>query len=147
MEKLTVTFPSSLPESDLQYVVIGARYHHQWLFVQHKQRNTYEIPGGHIEPSEHHANAARRELYEETGATEFTLHQLGPYVVSRDGKQGSGGMLYAAEVIALGDIPVESEIGQVHRFGSLPDELTYPSIQPYLQDKLEEWLHKGKEQE
>ena len=40
---------------------------------------TWEIPGGHIEPGESPEEAARRELFEETGAAEFTIRPIFDY--------------------------------------------------------------------
>ena len=42
---------------------------------------SFEIPGGHIEPGESPEQAARRELYEETGALDYTLQPVGVYGV------------------------------------------------------------------
>ena len=42
--------------------------------MRHKDRSTFEIPGGHIEDGEDYISCAKRELYEETGAKEFDLH-------------------------------------------------------------------------
>lgn len=56
------TFPA------LKYVVIFSRYQGQWLFSRRRQRTTWETQGGHIEEGETPAAAARRELYEESGA-------------------------------------------------------------------------------
>ena len=140
MGEVKVYFPENGSDLQLQFVVVGARYQGQWLFVLHKQRSTYEIPGGHIEPGEHHAGAAARELYEETGAIDFTLYNLGCYVVEREGTEPSGGMLYVADIVTLGKLPEASEIGSVHAFDELPHNLTYPAIQPMLQEKLEAWL-------
>ncbi len=54
-------------EDILTYVVIGTRYLDKWVFVRHKLRRTWEIPGGHIEEDETPLEAAQRELQEETG--------------------------------------------------------------------------------
>ena len=52
----------------LKFAVIIARSNGKWVFCKHKDRSTYEIPGGHREPGEAIIETARRELYEETGA-------------------------------------------------------------------------------
>ena len=51
-----------------RYTVIFARHNGKWLYARHKDRDTYETAGGHIEPNETPLDCAKRELYEETGA-------------------------------------------------------------------------------
>ncbi|MFR7445451.1 MAG: NUDIX domain-containing protein [Sellimonas intestinalis] len=43
---------------------------------------TYEVPGGHREAGETIDETARRELYEETGATDFDLFPVCVYSVA-----------------------------------------------------------------
>ena len=114
----------------MPYVIIVSRYKGRWVFVQHKDRSTYEMPAGHIEPGEDITSAAKRELYEETGAADFSLSFVSAYTVTAGGST-SGGYLYFAEIHALSDLP-DSEIGRVALFTELPDKLTYPDIQPHL---------------
>ncbi|NLG25250.1 MAG: NUDIX domain-containing protein [Clostridiales bacterium] len=117
-----------------RYVVIFARFRGQWLFVRHKNRDTWEQPGGHVEPGEAPDAAARRELYEETGAIDFTLRPLFDYWAS-DEDSSSFGAVFLAEVRMLGGLP-PFEIGEVRAFDRLPDRLTYPDITPLLFAKI-----------
>jgi len=121
----------------LTYVVIAARHNGQWLFVRHKERSTYEIPGGHIEPEEDYISAAKRELYEETGAQEFTLDFVSIYTVAKDEKT-SGGYLFFADVKELSVLP-DYEMAEVVLMEQLPVNLTYPLIQPYLFNQVLGW--------
>ena len=57
----------SVADSELVFVVIVSRCGNKHVFCRHRQRSTWECPGGHIEPGETPLEAARRELYEETG--------------------------------------------------------------------------------
>jgi NUDIX domain. len=58
--------PEFVPAGHLAYSVITARFEGKWIFVRHRERTTWEIPGGHIEEGESSDVAASRELMEET---------------------------------------------------------------------------------
>lgn len=120
----------ALPDTQLTYAIIIAAHRGQWLLVRHKSRRTWEVPGGHIEPGETADAAARRELFEETGALNFNISRVCDYSV-RENKRIGYGRLYAAHVKTLGPLP-ESEIAEVRCFDALPKNLTYPAVQPAL---------------
>lgn len=130
-------FPKEHPDS-LQFSVIAARYGGKWLYVRHKERDTYELPGGHIEPGEESLAAAKRELYEESGAAEFSIYPVCVYGVERNGVR-TYGELYYAEIDRFDDLP-EYEIGERVFFEDTPEALTYPDIQPFLVERVREWL-------
>lgn len=115
-------------KNKLKFVVIISQHKNKWIMVRHKKRSTWEIPGGHIEKNEEIENAAKRELYEETGALEFDLIPISIYSVCRYGESESFGQLYYAKVKEIGELP-ESEIGEIKLFEELPSNLTYPTIQ------------------
>ena len=71
---MNVNFYKKVDDDKLKFVVIVSRYQNKWIFCKHKQRDTYEIPGGHREAGETILEAAKRELYEETGAIKFQLN-------------------------------------------------------------------------
>lgn len=119
------------PELPPRYSIIAARFRDKWVFVRHKERSTWEIPGGHIEDGETPMQTACRELYEETGALKYTIDCVATYSVS-EGKYKGYGKLYLADVSEIGDVPSDSEIGEVTFSERLPDNLTHPAIQPYL---------------
>lgn len=130
----------SLSDDFLEFVVIAARYRNQWLFVRHKARGTWEIPGGHREPGETLAEAARRELWEETGAVDAEISPVCVYSVEKNGKV-SYGMLYFAIVEKLDELPQEFEMEEILLTEKLPEMLTYPDIQPELFSCIQGWLN------
>jgi 8-oxo-dGTP diphosphatase len=127
--------PSFAPDLKLTYSVIAAKYGNIWLFVRHQRRDTWEIPGGHIEKDETPDEAAGRELSEETGALDFKLECVATYVVIKNGETGYG-RLYLADIFKLGPVPDISEIKEVKMMDSLPENLTYPDIQPLLFERM-----------
>jgi 8-oxo-dGTP diphosphatase len=131
--------PRAIAEDQIAFVVIVSRYRDQWIIVRHRDRSTWEIPGGHREAGEALEAAARRELYEETGALEFELRPVADYSVDRDSIL-TYGRLFFAEVCSIGKLP-EMEIQEIRLVSRFPDDnLTYPQIQPLLHQKVEEHL-------
>lgn len=130
---LTVRFYDRVDDDLLKFAVIVSKHRGKWVYCRHRERDTYEVPGGHREEGETIEEAVRRELFEETGALEYTLDPVSVYSVD-EGRGETYGMLYAAEIDVLGALP-ESEIGEVRLFDALPGRLTYPQIQPALFQK------------
>ena len=138
--KLNVKFYNEIDNKDLKFAVIMARYDNRWIFCKHKERETYEIPGGHREVDEDIINTAKRELQEETGAIDFEIEPIIVYSVTGKNRVNSNenetfGMLFYAEVHSLKDT-LESEIERIKLFDKIPESLTYPEIQPYLYNKV-----------
>lgn len=131
--------PLFIPDAKLTYSVISAMFEGKWIFVRHQDRSTWEISGGHIEDGETSLEAARRELFEETGALKFNIDCVATYSVTIDGSTGWG-RLYFATVSELGPIPDISEIAEISFSDRLPELLTYPEIQPYLFNRTVEFL-------
>jgi len=120
--------PTGDDHISFQYAIIVSRYRNRWIWVRHRQRTTWELPAGHLESGESPMEAARRELFEETGALRFTIEPMSAYEGTYRGQQVFG-MIYLANVSELGILP-DYEIGEIRLFESIPESLTYPEIQP-----------------
>lgn len=138
MQKINFYDVGTIDDNQIKFAVISTKYNGKWVFVRHKERETWEIPGGHRESLEDIYNTASRELVEETGATDFKLYPICIYSVDRDGVE-SFGQLFYAEVENLGELP-DSEIGEVRIFDEMPLNLTYPLIQPFLFERTLKFL-------
>ncbi len=140
---ITVKFYDDAEDALLKFAVILSKYNGKWVFCKHKDRNTYEAPGGHREPGEDILSAAKRELYEETGAVDFDIKPVCVYAVNRESQvetQGeSFGMLYTADIKRL-EPELHSEIEKIIITRDLPVNWTYPLIQPEL---LREAVRRG----
>lgn len=123
---------------EYKYVVVFSKHNGKLLLSRHKERSTWETQGGHIEKGETPLEAAKRELFEESGAVEYTIKPVFDYWAG-DGKSWSNGMVFTAEIEELDNIP-ESEMAEVRKFSSLPDSLTYPGITPVLFNRLKEFF-------
>ncbi len=116
--------PESLP--DIKFVAIFARYEGKWIYCYHKKRGSYEHPGGHVEHGEAAIDAAKRELYEETGITDAEIRPVWDYVhVFPSGRYRHNGRVYFAEVASLGELPNGSEMDHIILSDTVPENFTY----------------------
>ena len=133
---MKVNFYEDIDDKLLKFAVIISKSQGKWVFCKHRERDTFEIPGGHREENETILETAKRELAEETGAIDFSIHKLCVYsVTGKTRVNASGeetyGMLYYADITAF-DKELHSEMEKVVLFDELPTEWTYPLIQPVL---------------
>ncbi len=133
MAKLACKVTEWREEPEDKYVVVISRYRGKLLLSRHRERDTWETQGGHIEPGETALEAARRELWEESGAEEFSLRPLCRYYawVVDNPEDGSWGAVFFADIERLGPLP-ESEMAETRCFDTLPEQITYPGITPFL---------------
>lgn len=129
---------NSIADNKLEFAVIMSKFKDKWIYVKHKERCTWEIPGGHRENNESIIETASRELFEETGANKFKLTPVCIYSVERNEEVNyteSFGQLFYAEIECINELP-EFEIETIKLFNNIPNELTYPLIHPYLHEKV-----------
>jgi len=137
-----VNFYDHVEDELLRFAVIIARHNGKWVFCKHRERSTWEVPGGHREAGEDILDTAKRELYEETGAVDFAIEPVCIYsVIAPDNFDGaeSFGKLYVAEIHTF-EKQLHSEIERIAIMDELPERWTYPEIQPKL---LEEAGRRG----
>lgn len=142
---LEVNFHDTIDDELLTFAVIIAKTEGKWVFCKHRERDTYEVPGGRREPGETILETARRELWEETGAVDFNLRPVCVYSVKGKTKVNvtddavSYGMLYVADIFSLEE-ELHSEIEKILITDVTVDNWTYPLIQPKL---IEEATRRG----
>ena len=142
---MEVKFYDSVDDSLLKFAVIISQSNGKWVICIHRERDTYEVPGGHREAGENILETARRELQEETGAVEFEIKPICVYSVTgktivNDTGEETFGLLCFAEITEFAK-ELHSEIEKVVLMDELPENWTYPLIQPKL---IEEWYRRGK---
>ena len=152
MEKIDLLNPGQKPDYDncivrttefgalraYRFTVVFARYKGKWLYCRSKDRDGFETAGGHIEPGESPLEGAKRELYEETGATEYEITPAFDYTVHVQ-TEYSNGQVYIAHISELGSIP-DFEMTEVKLFDKIPDKMRFPKRLPILFEKVNELL-------
>lgn len=141
---LEVKFYDSVDDSLLKFAVIISQSNGKWVFCKHKERDTYEVPGGHREAGENIVETAKRELQEETGAVKFEIKPICVYSVTGKTRvnntgEETFGLLCFAEITEFAK-ELHSEMEKVVLMDKLPENWTYPEIQPRL---LEEARQRG----
>lgn len=137
-----VNFYSQVDDKRLKFVVIMARSHGRWVFCKHKERDTYESPGGCRESDENILETAKRELKEETGAIDFTIKPVciysvkGQTRVDEELREETFGMLFVAEIYSFEEA-LHSEMEKIIITDSLDVNWTYPLIQPKLINEVQ----------
>ena len=80
---------------EYKYVVILSEYDGRILLSRHKERTTWETQGGHIEAAETPFEAAKRELYEESGAIQYEIAPFCDYWAgNEETKEGASGVVF-----------------------------------------------------
>lgn len=59
---LEVNFYDDVEDELLKFAVIISKTDGRWVLCKHRERNTYEVPGGHRENGETILETAKREL-------------------------------------------------------------------------------------
>jgi 8-oxo-dGTP diphosphatase len=122
-----------------KYTVICTNFAGRWILSKHRNRDTWETQGGHIEPGETPLEAAKRELYEESGIRDAEVYPVCDYL-GYNQLRSANGMVFLAVVRAIGELP-ESEMQAIGMFEELPENLTYPLTSPVLYREAEKLLY------
>lgn len=109
-----VKFYNEITDDLLKFAVIISRTNGRWVFCKHKERDSFEVPGGHREDGVYSVKGKTR-INEELGEETF-------------------GMLFIANINSF-ENELHSEIEKIFISYDLVDNWTYPLIQPKLIDE------------
>ena len=134
-----VKFYENIADELLKFAVIFAKTQNKYVFCKHRDRDSWEVPGGHRENGENIMETAKRELYEETGALKFDIEPICIYSVTTpdnlNHKKESFGMLLFADIKCF-ETELHSEIEKIIITDKFPERWTYPYIQPRLIEEV-----------
>ncbi len=121
---MEVKFYDTVNDELLKFAVIISQSNGKWVFCKHKERDTYEVPGGHREAGEDIFETAKRELQEETGAIKFEIKPICVYSVTgktrvNDTGEETFGLLCFAEITEFAK-ELHSEMEKVVLMDELP---------------------------
>lgn len=140
---MEIKFYENVDDSLLKFAVIISKHNGKWVFCKHRERDTFEIPGGHRENGESILETAKRELQEETGAKDFSINQICVYSVTGKNRvnetgEETFGMLFFSDIKEFNE-ELHSEMEKIILFDDLPElkKWTYPLIQPLLIEEYE----------
>lgn len=140
---MEIKFYENVDDSLLKFAVIVSKHNGKWVFCKHRERDTFEIPGGHRENGESILDTAKRELQEETGAKDFSINQICVYSVTGKNRvnetgEETFGMLFFSDIKEF-DEELHSEMEKIILLEDLPElkKWTYPLIQPLLIEEYE----------
>ena len=126
---LEVKFYDNVADELLKFAVIISKHNGKWVFCKHKERDTYEVPGGHREPYESIVETAKRELSEETGALHFDIFPVCVYSVTGKNRvnqtgEETYGMLFFANIETF-EIELHSEMESVFLFDKVNSKKSF----------------------
>ncbi len=117
-----------------KYVVVCTFYGGKPVLSRHARRDTWETQGGHIEAGETPLEAAKRELYEESGIADADIFPVCDYY-GYNSQSHANGMVFAAVAHTVSTLP-NFEMKEVKVFDTLPEDLTYPKVTPKLFEEV-----------
>jgi len=120
---------------------MAVKYKGKWVLSFHKPSQRWDVPGGHVEDNENPLEAAKRELYEETGAVDYDIVPVLDYQVFReDGTLHNNGRQYFVSIREFSRLPDGSEMERIGFFDVIPKNFRYP-------DRVEELFENFKRAE
>jgi len=110
----------------IDYVWMVVKYNEKFVLCYHRKSKKWDYVGGHVEKNESPLAAAKRELFEETGAVDFDIVPICDFQhFLKDGTFHNHGRTYFVNVRKFIDLPSDSEMDKIGFFDEVPDDFRY----------------------
>ena len=102
------------------------KHNGKFVLSWHRESQKWDHVGGHVEKDENPLAAAKRELFEETGATDYDIIPVFDFKAFRkDGTFNNNGRAYFVNVREFFDLPDGSEMDKIGFFDEIPEDFRY----------------------
>ena len=113
---------------NITYVRMVVKYNEKFVLCYHRNSKKWDCVGGRVEKCESPLAAAKRELFEETGAVDFDIVPVRDYErFLEDGTFYNNNREYFVNVLKFSDLPDGSEMEKIGFFDKIPDDFRYDS--------------------
>jgi 8-oxo-dGTP diphosphatase len=111
---------------DITYVWMIVKHNGKFVLSFHRKSKKWDHVGGHVEKNESPLEAAKRELFEETGATDFDIFTVCDFKAhDEDGTFHNNGRTYFVNVREFSSLPNGSEMDRIGFFDEIPKDFRY----------------------
>lgn len=111
---------------NITHVWMITKHDGKFVLSFHKKCQKWDHVSGHVEKHENPLAAAKRELFEETGAIDFDIFPVFDHQAFReDGSVMNNGRTYFVNVRGFSDLPDGSEMDRVGFFDKIPENFRY----------------------
>ena len=111
---------------NIAYVRMVVKYNGKFVLSYHRKSKKWDCVGGRVEKDESPLAAAKRELFEETGAIDFDIVPIRDYErFLEDGTFYNNNREYFVNVYKFSDLPDGSEMEKIGFFDEIPDDFRY----------------------
>lgn len=131
--------------AETKWTIIVPVYRGKVIMSFNRQRQHWELPGGHCEHGETPEETAIRECFEETGGRVSSLYLIGRIPARRASGDSNLGLVYLAQIDQLDALPNDNEISRrallpaqdINRLVKRPGAMAfYRSLLDFAQDLL-----------
>jgi 8-oxo-dGTP diphosphatase len=110
---------------DIKYVWMITKHNGKFVLSFHRKSQKWDHVGGHVEKDETPLAAAKRELFEETGAIDFDIYPVFDHKAFREDGSFNNGRTYFVNVREFSDLPDGSEMDKIGIFDEIPENFRY----------------------
>ena len=104
------------------------KHNDKFVLCWHKKSQKWDHVGGFVEKNENPLEAAKRELFEETGAVDFDIFPIFDHEsFHEDGTYFNNGRTYFVIVREFSELPNGSEMGKIGFFDKITENFRYGS--------------------